>query len=130
MHMHLHEKIREADLLPGSLDIFLHLSSVLSEGECPVERRLLARADRRVVGRAEEVGNGVALRLGVGHHFVLHALVSVVAPRLQQNAATQHKHSEEATVYIYVRTLGSQCIYAWSMLTDRKTQAPYADMRC
>ena len=91
-HTHaLHEKIREADLLPGSLDIFLHLSPVLSEGECPVKRRLFARADRRVVGRAEKVGNGVALRLGVRHHFVLHALVSVVAPRLQ-NATTHTKN--------------------------------------
>ena len=100
----LHEKIREADLLPGSLDIFLHFSPVLSEGECPVKRRLFARADRRVVGRAEKVGNGVALRLGVRHHFVLHALVSVVAPRLQ-NATTHQKLRGSH------RTLGvKQCI--------------------
>jgi hypothetical protein len=80
----LHEKIREADLLPGPLDVLLHPSPVLPEGERPVERRLLARADRRLVGRAEKVGDGVALRPGVRHHLVLHALVSVVAPRLQE----------------------------------------------
>lgn len=79
----LDKKIREPDLLSGSLDVFLHLVPVLPERECPVRRRLLARPDGRVVGRAKEVGNGVALRPRVGYHFVLHALVSVIAPCLQ-----------------------------------------------
>jgi hypothetical protein len=76
------EEVREPNLSAGPLDVLLHLPPVLPEGEGPVGRRLAARADGRVVGRAEEVGGGEALRLGVGHHLVLHALVPVVAPRL------------------------------------------------
>ncbi|BAF20603.1 Os07g0103600 [Oryza sativa Japonica Group] len=42
--------------------------------------------DERVVGGAEEEGHGEALQRGVGHHPVLHALVHIVAPRLQEVA--------------------------------------------
>jgi hypothetical protein len=73
----------EPNLVPVSFDILLNLSRVLSERERHVRRGLPASADRRVVGRAEEVGDGVPLRRRVGHHPVLHALVSVVAPCLQ-----------------------------------------------
>jgi hypothetical protein len=78
------EKITEPNLVPISFDILLNLSRVLSERERHVRRGLpAASADRRVVGRAEEVGDGVPLRRRVRHHPVLHALVSVVAPCLQ-----------------------------------------------
>lgn len=76
------EKVGEPNLFAGPLDVLLHPPPVLAEGEGPVGRRLGARADGRVVRRAQEIGYGEALRHGVGHHLVLHALVPVVAPRL------------------------------------------------
>jgi hypothetical protein len=87
--VNLREKITESGLLPGPLDVLLHSSPVLSERERHVRRGLPAGADRRVVGRAEEVGDGVPLRRRVRHHSVLHALVSVIAPCLQTHDDAQ-----------------------------------------
>ena len=93
------EKVGEPDLPPGPLHVVLHPPPVVPECEIPVRRRLAAGSDGGVVGRAEEVGDGEALRLGVGHHFVLHAPVSVVAPRLNQNTISDDvSDADECTV--------------------------------
>jgi hypothetical protein len=52
------EKAGEPDLFAGPLGVLLHPPPVLAEGEGPVGRRLGARADGRVVRRAQEVGDG------------------------------------------------------------------------